>query len=1194
MPNILEQLFADPNFAPLPDSQKLQVAHKTLMANDPEYAQASPESQQFGMQKIFSKYNVGRAQAAPKPQAPYGTLGVPGSWREGEGQPYAWQSDLIKKGIDPTTYPGYVITPDMKVLRPSEAQASARAQEYEGQPTHAAFETQPPSFGQFVRGGASAIQGLTGIPMPGAKGALTTDTPNVVSFGNQMVSGSPEGSPFPQQITHPLVAGAENIALAGGGDPEVFATGKLLPIAADVLKTQAQFQVQNKLGELADRKLTEAGHPVLGAMAGTGVALGAGLGMGAVQQKYQDLAEGRGRLKEAATEAETTAREASLAASREQEQKNIEAHQQALEKYTQVQNQFQRDHQAMTDVSAENVAKLQQQLAKEHTPAAQNAMMTEALGYQGPQRERLGVSDPLDRTAMASQTQADYASKIHNDINAPIGDAMDKWVDERDRLLGGKALLKAPVDLPIEAEPGQEHTINPLRGIVENEEANLGLNFNNTSKGLFARAKDLMRIPAAGAPPSAPPGGLTPELLKQAGGMIDGFDRLPPEQQTQLAQSMLDQGLIKAPPAGAPGAAEGEGARPPATVEEYIALQKAAKTAMRSARDGTNYNAAKSVANGVDQVIERWGAAKVPELKDLYSRYRVFRGQLFPSQLQSTIATGDVNKIGDEFFNYRGPTGENDRFNAWYRGADTGQRTTMRDLYSQWVQNRIANGDPVNRIVGPGQREVLSTLFPNSPLGSPEGYAQITSNELTMEQVLQSNPLVAQEYNRQLKDGVGELMVKDARRAVEMSYRDLRQMGPLGEQAIRAMDAAAGDPIRQSRIGAQALFGTTPQQAAQEFARQLTSPQQAGREAIGKKFGAPLETPLQRIPLKTPTTPEEAAQFALQTGRVKDPDPLTRRMINYWPVYALQSLVYTAMGHLSPFVSGMLGVGAGVNALEGRRQAFMRALEEPQTSAAYLKNLQEPFSTRMMEKGKAINAQAFKWYWMNKMASTQRPPTITQQPPIPTTPRPPAPPGPIPPQMQRFMGGPPPGGAPPGPPPGGPAPPPPPGAGGPPPPPMAAPTPTPMPGPAAPAGPAGAGPAGPPAPRMADMLPSPLREGFEGLSDEIGRLRGRPNSRGLTAAIERAQAQEVASNKAPDKVEAVMDLSRDVRKGGTPDVSSQLRTGQLSQPAIKNMLAQMNQINARGMLRFMSPSDRQHLLAMASSQDREWLQPMIG
>jgi hypothetical protein len=939
----------------------------------------------------------------------------------------------------------------------------------------------------------------------------------------------------------------------------------------------------NLVGGAVARPLAESGHPVLGMLAGQTAALGTGLGLGAAGQKLTDIGEGRKQLSEAVTESERTARDVSQTAAVKQEQENIAARMQALQKYTQTQNEFQRAHEAMTDKSQENIANLQQNLAKEHTPSAQNAMMTEALGYQGPQRERLGVSDPLDRTAMASQTQADYAAKIHNDLNTPIGKAMDTWEGERDRVLGGKALLKAPIEMPIEPEPGKEHLVNPLKGIIDNELANKGLNFNNTSTGLFQRAQELMRdgapeaVPAAGEAGAAPPGAPSLQVLKQAMReqkvQLPGFDQMEPDVQYRTALAMHQQGIITLPEAaaaGAPGAAAGAAEREPATVERYIALQKAAKVAMRSARDGTNYNAAKSVAEGVNQVLDQFGA-KVPELNALNSRYRVFRGELFPSELQSTIASGNVNKIGDEFFNYRGSTGENDRFNAWWRGADPNQRLTMRDLYGQWAQNQIAEGKPINEIVNPGQRPVLAKLYPNSPLSTPEGYAQITANELNMEQILQSNPLVAQEYRRQLVNGLDDLRMKDARRAVEMSYRDLRQMGPLGESAIRAMDAAQGDPVRQSQIGAQAMFGMTPEQAAATFAKQLTAPEQAGREAIAGKFGKSLETPTQRIPIKPPETPEEAKQYALQTGRVRDPSPLTRRMLAYWKVYAAQLAIYAIGGHLSPFVGGMALTAGVTSMVESRRLAFMESLENPHESAAYLENLKQPFSQRAMARGQAINADMFKRYFMKQLVNARgNAPTRTQQPPISTQPQPPAPRPPIPSQLAGYMGGPRPGG-PPGPPPGAPPGGPPPGA--------------PPGGPAvAPAAMPGAG--GPPAPPMAAPTPTatPVPEPIAAAPR---------NSAGLTSAIERAQAQQVAGNKSPNKVETVMNLSRDVRKGGTPDVSTELRTGRLSQPAIKNMLAQMNQINARGMLRFMSPADRQHLLALASSQDREWLRSMV-
>src|SRR5262249_36091896 len=151
---------------------------------------------------------------------------------------------------------------------------------------------------------------------------------------------------------------------------------------------------------------------------------------------------------------------------------------------------------------------------------------------------------------------------------------------------------------------------------------------------------------------------------------------------------------------------------------------------------------------------------------------------------------------------------------------------TMRDMHTQWVENQLATGRKITDIIradGPG-REMLAKLYPHTELATPEGFAQITSNELSREQILKSNPMVAEQYAQNLSASLQDLAVDSARKSLPQAYKDLRAMGPAGQRAIAEMDAARGDPIRQSEIASQAMFGMTPQQAVAEFAKLQKNP----------------------------------------------------------------------------------------------------------------------------------------------------------------------------------------------------------------------------------------------------------------------------------------------------------------------------------------------------------------------------------
>src|SRR5215469_456902 len=885
MPNPLDPLLNDPQFAKFPDAQKQDLAHKFLLQKDPDYAKMAPQEQNKALGGLFGQYNAQRAMQLGQPAA------APA------------QTGLLQYA------PGY--------RAPSPEEQAKQAQTEKGMlrtegTTQELIPTTGPIEGAIYAATMPEVK-AAGLGWEGAKKF------GRIALGNEFI-GKVQQLAAEQFPNHPYIAGAIGGLLGGAayegalssprmiGKP-LFQGSKLIQTGAEQAATEAEQVGAKGMEELGQQRLAERAE-----LAADPGATGATGKVGTAVEAQQNF-------------------------------------QQALA-----------DSQTQTD---QQTAKLQQQLATKYGPQAREEGLRQHLGGPPAVSERLGIHDPFDQTAMATTSQANYGNKIHTDLNAPIASATEAWGRERDRVLGGKGVLKRPVDLPIEADPNDPFPeVNPLKETIDNELANKGLNFNSTSKSLFARAKQLMRIPLDPEEAKASAGGKPGAVAGSDQELFDltfpkgssGRELATPESKQRLIASIkadmaakgttiedLRAAAGKHPDGFTKGEAppiEGEEQRPPATVEEYLALQKSAKAAMRSARDATNYNAALAVSNGVDNVIERIGG-DVPELKGLYSRYRVFRGEHFPPELQSTIATGNVNDIGKEMFNYQGPSGSNERFNSWMRGATSEQKLTMRDVHTQYVLNQLAAGKSVGQVISPMQREVFAQLYPHTQLSTPEGFARILEKERSFEDVVRSSPELQHQVMAEYNTGRQEIAFNASQQLTRQVLADAKKMGPLGQQIIAKVSAAAGDPMQQARIASREMFGMTPEQAVQALMKTQPTIEQGGAQAIAKKFSFPAETPTQKLPMAPPTTPEEAAVRAIRTGQIPSEGPVMYRVKRYWPIFLSMTGAYAMMGHApSAYILGMGLLGTAVKPVTMIREAFMHSLENPERAAAYWRDLQ--------------------------------------------------------------------------------------------------------------------------------------------------------------------------------------------------------------------------------------------------------------
>jgi hypothetical protein len=371
------------------------------------------------------------------------------------------------------------------------------------------------------------------------------------------------------------------------------------------------------------------------------------------------------------------------------------------------------------------------------------------------------------------------------------------------------------------------------------------------------------------------------------------------------------------------------------------------------------------------------------------------------------------------------------------------------------------------------------------------------NKEMSFERLMQSSPELQQKVMAEYNTGKQQITFDASQKLTQQVLADARKMGPLGQQMVARINAAAGDPLTQARIASQEMFGMTPEQAVQALMKQQPSIEQGGAQAIAKKFTFPAKTPSKGLPLPPPTTPEEAAIHAIRSGTIPSEGPVMYRIKRYWPIFLSMTGAYAMLGHApSAYILGMGIAGTALKPMTMVREAFMHSLENPERAAAYWRDLQNPQFAGSIERmtRQMLNSQVQRAG--GYLGSPERRPQTK---------------------------------------------------------------------------------AGAPAP------PPPPEEGEETSSASP-----------MTRAVDRMQAEGTVGNQNPDRVETALAMNDQLRRGQQPEVGTELRTGRLSVPAVKQMLARMNQGNAASMLRMMPPDDRRYLASLASDKEREWLLPMMA
>ena len=540
-----------------------------------------------------------------------------------------------------------------------------------------------------------------------------------------------------------------------------------------------------------------------------------------------------------------------------------------------------------TDIERETQDALRtkrQDIAKGLTPEAQQAAIQESTG-RVPAATQQAMTQPAEAgTALPGQGQVGRAQRFYNDITSPLRRSSDAWAAKRDKLMA--PFMEQRVDTA------------PLTGAINDELAYAqqnGKSFSPALQKLAARAKSLTGRELT------PDEYMNPEFmanLEQQGLLeprpeVGSKPQLPPnatdEQKIALAKELENRSRQASV---APRMKAG-------TVNQLLGVRSVASGLANSSTSATDRHLAGSIADGVDETLTQINA---PSLKPLNAQYRGFK-TLFPRQFSRAISSAaEPVDTAPQIFD------QPQRALHLLNGAQPEEKQTLRTLYADWVNRDGA------KVIKPEHAPILAQMFPRTPLGTPEGFARITSREMGVEDLLKTSPEVRQHFMQEFQPAAKEIVENGMRDTTKAAVMQARKMGPLGQQIVQRIEAQT-DPVEQFKIATEAMTGVTPDKAAQ------------------------------------------AAIQSGYTGKTSGSSYFIERSKSLLALYAIIGGPALASGHLN-FSGAMMLMGGVMTASEFAKRAFYKSLENPEAVQNYwraLNGLSEPSSMRIIAR-QAANA----------------------------------------------------------------------------------------------------------------------------------------------------------------------------------------------------------------------------------------------
>lgn len=606
----------------------------------------------------------------------------------------------------------------------------------------------------------------------------------------------------------------------------------------------------------------------------------------------------------------------------EQAEKNLAARADVYQK-TQVAQQ--KLTAARTDIerdTSEKLAAKQADIAKELTPKAQQQAFQEATGVT-PAATAHGLTLPPEPgSALPGAGYSDRNLRFYESMTGPLRRASDEWATKRDKLM-------APF---MDERPDSGPLFNAINDEQQYAQQNAKV-FSPAIQKLFKRAS------MAGGRELTPDEYMNPEFMGDLESQnliekpeVGAKPTLPAnatdQQKLELAQQLEQRARVAS---AAPRIKA-------ANVRQLLGYRSEASRLASAATTATDRHAAGALADAVDETLTQIDA---PNLRGLNKQYRDFK-TLFPRQFgRGLSATAEPLDYAGAIFD------QPQRALHLFSGMQPEERKTLRTLYADWV-NRDGMG-----VIKPEHAPILAQLYPNSMLATPEGFANIMSKKLGVEELLRTSPQVEQEFTQAFNLASRDIVINGLQQQTAKMITALRDMGPLGQKMVQRVTAIT-DPAQQYQAAVQAMTGMTPEQAMRAASATMKAPESAGREAIAE-MNLPRQT-AGGLPILPPTTPEEAAIAAIRGGHMpKEQYGKTAWVMNYakrvWPYYLMIGGTIGAFtGHVSPWMAGMAGLG-GASALADRlfKQGFAKALEDPTFAANFFHGVANPAAPGAMK-----------------------------------------------------------------------------------------------------------------------------------------------------------------------------------------------------------------------------------------------------
>lgn len=560
--------------------------------------------------------------------------------------------------------------------------------------------------------------------------------------------------------------------------------------------------------------------------------------------------------------------------------------------------------QRQQDTTAQ-ISKLKANSAKAVTPQAQASKVSSSFG-RSPASSAAQLSEPAD---------AATARKIafRENMLGPTRRFSQEWGERRDKLLG--PVMGDPVNLdPLNNAVGQQETW----GVANNHQ------YSAPVRKLFEKTKAL----------GATPAGVDMTAMLQKAGKKGGLSMTNDEWQALQAQQEA-----------------GEQAASGNTVRGLLGLRSEASRLAESSK-GYDRTAMRAYVNGIDDSLAKDPNinAKLPQYQQLNAQWRHYK-EVFDNFNDKVSDTPVPTEAAKDLFE------EPRRAVEWLGMKPTPkEKLAARDLYADYVQNGLREGKSLPSLINPAHADFLKQLVPNTPFASEEGIRHLMTKEMAVEDVLSTSPEVRDAFMRNFVPSLRSAVESQQMATVQDALKQAKSMGSVGANITRQIEGAQ-TPGDKFRVAIKAMTGADPDdlvkpqgQAPQMPAQK--SPEAAGREAIIKQFPN-AENP--------PTTPDEAAVHAIQTGQTTFAKGhaayFIQRARAMWPIYLAIGGPSLASGRMS-YSGVMLMLGGAQAASEVLKKSFVKSLEDPQKAYAFWQALNNPAAASSMNTLGRVGADA--------------------------------------------------------------------------------------------------------------------------------------------------------------------------------------------------------------------------------------------